>query len=603
MKSPAREFRGGGGRFGAPEQKAPLRGGIRALLKLMLPYILAYKGRLLLIIALVIVSNLILLCIPTYTGRVVDAIGLGQGQVDFPAIYRFTGMILLFSFIGWLLEVVRNTLMTRVTQRIIFELRQSVFGHLLRLPLSFLESNTKGDLISRISMDIDQISETITSDVITTLTGLVTILGALVMMVQLSPALSAIFLIIIPLIILTARFISRRSRRLFRQKKIQFAQMSAHAEEMITAQKTVKLFGLEEYNRKTYEQLSADYEKAGQEAEFSSSQMMPSMNGFNNFSFLLISVLGGLLFLSGKISIGSISSFIIYSKKFTSPITEIANLYGTFQSALSSCDRINFLLSQPEEEDLGTAEPERLRGDVQFQNVSFSYEPGVPVLEHISFHAAPGEKIAIVGETGSGKTTLMNLLLRFYNCESGRILIDGMDIRSLPLHTLRRSFALVLQENFIFEMSIEENIDYAAHSDDQARIRQAAREVEMDDYISSLPQGYETPLSGDSDKLSQGQRQLLTIARALMVHPQLFIFDEATSSVDTRTEQRVKEVMDRVMEGKTSFVIAHRLSTILSADRILVIQDGRLIEQGTHRQLLERRGTYYEMYQSQFASI
>lgn len=602
MKSPVREIKGGG-RPSAPEQKVPLRGGMRALIKLMLPYILAYKLQLLLVAILVITSNLLLLCIPTYTGRVVDAIGLGQGQVDFPAIYRLIGMILLVSLTGWLLEVARNTLMTHTTQRIIFELRQSVFHHLLHLPLSFLESNTKGDLISRISMDIDQISETITSDVIAVLTGVVTITGALVMMVRLSPAMSAIFLLIIPLIILTARFISRRSRRLYRQKKIQFALLSAHAEEMITAQKTVKLFGLEEDNLQAYRRLSASYRKAGQEADFSSSQMMPSMHAFNNLSFLLISILGCFLFLNGKISIGSISSFIIYSKKFTSPITEIANLYGTFQSALSSCDRINFLLSQPEEKDLGRSEPDKLLGDVRFEDVSFAYEPGVPVLEHISFHAAPGEKIAIVGETGSGKTTLMNLLLRFYDCGSGRITIDGVDIRELPLRYLRRSFALVLQENFIFEMSIGENIGYAAGQQQEGRIRQAAREVEMDSYISSLPEGYRTPLSGDSDKLSQGQRQLLTIARALMVHPQLFIFDEATSSVDTRTEQRVKEVMDRVMQGKTSFVIAHRLSTILSADRILVIQDGRLIEQGTHRQLIERRGVYYEMYQSQFASI
>jgi ATP-binding cassette subfamily B multidrug efflux pump len=600
LKSTMREFKRGGP--GASELNAP-RGGIRALWKLMLPYILAYKGRLLLIIALVILSNLILLCIPTFTGRVVDAIGLGAGQVDFPAIYRLGGIILGLSLAGWLLEVARNTLMTRVTQRIIFELRQTVFGRLLHLPLSFLESNTKGDLISRISMDIDQISETITSDIITTLTGVVTISGALVMMVRLSPPLSCIFLLIIPLIVLTARIISRRSRRLFRQKKIAFALLSAHAEEMITAQKTVKLFGLEGYNLETYEGLSAAYEKAGQEAEFSSSQMMPSMNAINNLSFLLISIAGCLLFLKGSISIGSISSFIIYSKKFTSPITEIANLYGTFQSALSSCDRINYLLSQPEEVDLGQKTPDRLAGRVEFNDVSFSYTPGTPTLEHISFRAEPGEKIAIVGETGSGKTTLMNLLLRFYDYDSGSIRIDGADIREMPLRYLRRSFALVLQENFVFEMSIAENIDYAAHSGDSGRIRQAAREVEMDGYIASLPLGYETPLNGDSDKLSQGQRQLLTIARALMVRPQLFIFDEATSSVDTRTEQRVKEVMDRVMEGKTSFIIAHRLSTILSADRILVIQNGRLIEQGTHAELLEKHGVYYEMYQSQFASI
>lgn len=602
MKSPVREIKGSA-RPGAPEQKVPLRGGIRALIKLMLPYILAYKLQLLLVALLVIVSNLILLCIPTYTGQVVDAIGLGQGQVDFPSIYRLIGSILLVSLTGWLLEVARNTLMTRTTQRIIFELRQSVFHHLLHLPLSFLESNTKGDLISRIAMDIDQISETITSDVIAVLTGVVTIAGALVMMVRLSPAMSALFLLIIPLVILAARFISRRSRRLFRQKKIQFALLSAHAEEMITAQKTVKLFGLEEYNLQAYRRLSADYCKAGQDADFSSSQMMPTMHAFNNLSFLLISILGCLLFLKGKISIGSISSFIIYSKKFTSPITEIANLYGTFQSALSSCDRINFLLSQPVEKDLGCSDPAKLLGDVRFEDVCFAYEPGAPVLEHISFHAAPGEKIAIVGETGSGKTTLMNLLLRFYDCGSGRITIDGVDIRELSLRYLRRSFALVLQENFIFEMSIGDNIGYAAGNEEKERIRQAAREVEMDAYISSLPEGYDTPLSGDSDKLSQGQRQLLTIARALMVHPQLFIFDEATSSVDTRTEQRVKEVMDRVMRGKTSFVIAHRLSTILSADRILVIQNGRLIEQGTHQQLIGQRGVYYEMYQSQFASI
>ena len=595
------------GRIGIDEastQKATVKGVFTAL-KPLGKYVKRYLPRLLTVAALVILSNVLALSIPVFTGRAIDAIQPGSGATDFPAIFRNGLWILLVALITWVLESVRNLMMLHSAQAVIFDIRSDVFIHLSRLPLSFFDKTEKGDIMSRVSVDIDNISETISNDVITLLTGFSTVVGALIMMLAISPPLTLVFVVTIPMMLLTSRSISKRTRILFRDRKRSFGMLSGNTEEMVTAQKTVKVFGLEDYSIDTFLQESERLAQKSQSAEFLSSTMMPCMNFINNLNFLLISIFGCLLYFRGGISIGDISSFIIYSKKFAGPIVETANLFNTIQSSIAACDRVFAILKQPVEPDTlkpAARLPQEIQGAVAFENVSFSYIKGTPVIQNVSFTAPPGESVAIVGATGSGKTTLISLLLRFYEPDSGRITIDGIDIQSLPLAYLRRQFALVLQDNWLFDGTISENIGYAADCTDPDRIRQAVRDVEMEDYLAMQPQGCDTLLSSDSSGLSQGQKQLLTIARAMLCNPPMLIFDEATSSVDTQTEAKVKTVVDRVMENRTTFIIAHRLSTILNADKILVVKNGRIVECGSHQVLMRKKGAYYDIYQSQFAA-
>lgn len=583
---------------------------IASMILLMKPYILKHKWSLILVIILVITSNMLLLSIPSVTGKMIDSIGLGQGKVDFKVLGIAAASIVLLSLAGWLFEFIRNLIMTKTAQAIVFELRQTVFAHLIKLPISFIESNMKGDLMSRISIDIDNISETISSDIITIFTSIVTIFVAFAMMLSISPYLTIIFVVSVPVMLMASRYISGKSRKLFRKKKMQFAALCAHSEEMLTAQKTIKLFGMEDYNTNQYNAISEKLNETGTEADFFSSTMMPTMNFFNNLTFVAISIMGCALLLQGKISIGNISSFIIYSKRFTSPIVETANVYNTLQSAMASCERIYYLLNQEQEKEKDISDnisnlnaPTTVKGEVVFKDVCFSYVKDTPVIKNLSFSVKPGQRVAIVGATGSGKTTITNLLLRFYQADSGAITIDGMNVNDIALSTLRRYYALVLQDNFLFEATVRENIDYAAETGDLERIQAAIDEVEMTEYVQDLPHNFDTMLSNNANNMSVGQKQLLTIARILMTDTSMLIFDEATSSVDTKTEKKIKIATEKLMEGKTSFIIAHRLSTILNCDLILVMSNGVLVEVGTHQQLMEKKNTYYEMYQMQFKEI
>lgn len=572
------------------------------VLKPLVKYIMKYKWRLMLVIIFMVISNLLQLAIPKFTGEIIDAIGLKNAHIDYSLMARYAVYIVAVALASFLFEWTRNKIMVITSQSLVYDLRNDVFNHLMHLPVAFFDKTTKGDIMSRVSVDVDNISETISSDMLTLLTGVVTIVGAFAMMAAISPILLLVFVVTIPMMFFTSRTIKRRTRVLFRNKKIHFANLCAHAEEMITSQKTVKVFGLENYNVNKFKDISEQLADSGQKAEFLSSTMMPSMNLINNLNFLFISIIGCVLFFANKITIGNISSFILYSKKFSSPIVEIANLFNTIQSSLAACERVFAILKEPVEED--TAAPEfnkEIKGNVCFENVSFSYIKDTPVIKDLSFVVKQGQKIAIVGSTGSGKTTLISLLLRFYNVDSGKITIDGIDIRDIPLAVLRKSFALVLQDSWLFEGSIKENIGYAADCTDSERIQQAIEDVKMGDYLSKQPDGLDTILSADTSELSQGQRQLLTIARAILYNPPFVIFDEATSSIDTKTEEKIKEVTGKVMEGKTSFIIAHRLSTIIGADIIMMIRNGTLCEIGSHQELMEKKGEYFQMYQSQFA--
>jgi ATP-binding cassette subfamily B protein len=376
---------------------------------------------------------------------------------------------------------------------------------------------------------------------------------------------------------------------------------------MLTAQRTIKAYGLEKYNEARFREISEDLCTKGIDAEFQSSMMMPSMNAINNLNFTLICVIGAILVLRGDISVGAISAFALYSKKFANPIVETANIINMFQTSLAACDRVFTILHADVEPDValppkrGAQKPV---GHLAFENVGFSYVPDVPVIRDMNITIEPGQCVAVVGATGSGKTTLISLLLRFYDVSTGRITLDGRDVRDYPLRELRRAFALVLQDSWLFEGTVYENIGYAAPPEVATKeaIRKICEEIKVDGFIRTLADGYDTVLMNDSGNLSQGQRQLLNIARAFLCDPPVFILDEATSSVDSLLEKQIQEVTDRVIRGKTSIIIAHRLSTILRADKILVMQDGVVIEQGSHTQLMEKGGRYRELYESQFAS-
>lgn len=577
----------------------------------LLQYMMRYKFRLLVILLIVIAGNLLALLVPKITGIMVDSLDIMRGgAIDFNSLIQNGIYITLVSVAVWGLSAAQNQLMLKTAQNIVVDLRHDVFQKLMRLPVSYFDNNTKGNIISIVSTDVDNISDTVSSDAITLITGFVTVVGALIMMLSINFYLTLIFVVTIPMMFLFARIISKKARRLFRIKKANFGRMCGYSEEMITAQKTIKVYGLEDYNRENFYDVSRELQESGSKAEFTSSMMMPTMNSINNLNFVSICAIGAFLVLSGKLTIGDISSFVMYSKKFSHPIIDTANIINMLQTTLAACDRVFSIINAPTEPDNAKLpeeackKPSEIRGEIRLDHVRFSYVPDTPVLRDISLTVEPGQKIAIVGATGSGKTTIISLLLRFYDIDSGSITIDGVDIRDIPLHRLRSYFALVLQDSWLFEGSVMENIGYAAPPErrEPETVRQLCRQIEVDDFIESLPDGYDTILRSDSGGLSQGQKQMLNIARTFLCDPPIFILDEATSSVDTLTESKIKIVTDKVTENKTSIIIAHRLSTILNADKIIMMKDGEIREVGTHEELMERGGLYKELYESQFAS-
>lgn len=583
---------------------------MRQSFKQLIGYLLPYKIQFGFVCIIVVIANILSLRIPYITGQMVDAIGLGTGKVDFDFIMKGSISILAIAAFTWALSVVQNLLMLKTAQSVVLDLRHDVFSRLLRLPVAYFDGTTKGNIISIISTDIDNISETVSADVITLLTGGVTVVSALGFMLEISGWMTCIFIVTVPMMFISAKFISRKSRVLFRRKKIDYGELCGYAEEMITAQKTVKVYGIEEYNKENFFGISGRLKQSGSKAETMSSMLMPSMNAINNLNFTLICIIGTILVLKGELSIGSISTFVLYSKRFAGPIIDTANVMNMFQVALAACDRVFGILNHEVEKDEPTLSLEmckpiqEVKGEVVFQDVSFTYDGASEVLKHINLTIKPGEKIAIVGATGSGKTTLISLLMRFYDVTEGCIQIDGVDIRQMPLDYLRQHFAMVLQESWLFGGSIYENISYGIKTEgiDKERIQALCEEIGVDEFISALPNGYDTLLTGDLGSLSAGQKQLINIARTFMCNPPLYILDEATSSVDPLTEIKIKEVTDKVTKGKTSFIIAHRLSTILEADRILVMKDGQIVEQGNHEELLTQGGLYKELYESQFIS-
>ncbi len=576
-------------------------------------YLFRYKGMFMCVVVIVIASNLLALVIPQVTGIIVDALNLGKGAIDFDTVLRNVLYIVLIGLGTYVLSVLQGLLMLRTAQNVVVDLRHDVFSKLSRLPVSFFDGNTKGNILAILVEDIDNISETVSSDAITLLTGLVTLVGAIWMMLLISPRLTLVFVVTVPIMIVVAGVVKNKARILFRIKKNWFGKLCGYAEEMITAQKTIKVYGIEEYNERKFDEMSESLRVSGSKAEFVSSTMMPQMNFINNLNYIGICAFGALLAVSGGISIGNISTFTLYAKKFSAPIVDTANIVNMLQATLAACDRVFSVLNaepEPDQPMLPPAgatfpKPSEIRGEIEFKHVNFAYNPDTPVLEDISFTVKPGEKVAIVGATGSGKTTIISLLMRFYECTDGEITIDGINIRTIPLATLRSYLALILQDSWLFEDTVLNNIAYAAPPERRSpeKVKALCRDITVDEFINTLPQGYDTMLRADSGGLSQGQKQLMSIARTFLCDPPVFILDEATSSVDTLTERHIQRVTANVTRGKTSIIIAHRLSTIRGADRIIVMKDGRIREVGSHDELIARNGMYANLYRSQFAEI
>ena len=527
---------------------------------------------------------------------------LDPAGIDFGALGGLLGVLvgiyIVSSIFGW----IQAYIMAGVTQRTVLALRTEVDAKLGRLPLRYFDSHPRGDLLSRVTNDIDNIGQSLQQSLTQLITSLLTIVGVLIMMVLISPILAVVSLLAVPASLAVTLFIVRRSQQQFVAQWASTGALNGHVEEMHTGHAIVKAFGRQQEAIEVFDRENERLYEASQKAQFVSGIIQPAMTFISNLNYVAIAVIGGLRVAAGQLSIGDVVAFIQYSRQFTFPIIQVASIVNVLQSAVASAERVFELLDEPEESaDPAVATPlDHPVGAVRFEDVSFRYLPDQPLIDGLSLDVPAGATIAIVGPTGAGKTTLVNLLMRFYELDGGRITIDGVDTRDLSRDVLRRAFGMVLQDTWLFHGTIRENIAYGRLDALDVDLQAAAAAAHVDHFVRTLPDGYETVIDDDATNLSAGEKQLLTIARAFLADPPILILDEATSSVDTRTEVLIQKAMARLMTGRTTFVIAHRLSTIRDADTILVMEHGQIVEQGTHDALLARGGAYADLYQSQF---
>lgn len=597
---------GGAIRVGRPVVKPKQ---FRGTLKRLWSFLGRERKLLILILGLLLASSLLGLAGPYLLGVAVNAMDGGAGTVKFRVLETALLALGAAYLADACLTLTQSWLMAGVAQRVTAALRRAMFGKLQKLPLAFFDSRPHGEVMSRLSNDIDQVSQTVSQTTTQLMAGVLTIAGSLFMMLWLSPLLTLATLITVPLVFVLAKSITKRTGPLYKAQQAELGRLNGLMEETISGLQVVKAFNREERTIEEFDEVNGRLYHVGLKAQISTGFLMPLLNVINNLGFVTVVVAGGLLALKGSITVGVIASFIGYSRQFVRPLNEMANVYNMLQSGIAGAERAFEVLDEQEEpEDASDALEMDLAsrpssGHVIFEEVSFGYRPDAPILKDVSFEAPAGSSIALVGPTGAGKTTIVNLLTRFYDTTSGQIRIDGTDIRSYTRDSLRSGFGIVLQDTYLFAGSIRENIKYGRPEASDEEMMEAARLANADAFIRQMPLGYDSELAENGSNLSQGQRQLLAIARVMLAKPSILILDEATSSIDTRTELHIQDALLKLMKGRTSFVIAHRLNTIRDADMIMVIENGEIVERGSHEELLRRQGAYSRMFAGSFGGL
>ena len=576
---------------------------VRYVLRNLWKYLYRYRFGMFAVLALSLLSNVLALLGPRLSGAAIDAITGGE-HVNFPSVYRYALLMLAFYAVSAGLSFLISVYMVRLSQKIVSAMRCDAFQSISRLPVGFTDRHAIGDILSVISYDIDTLSTSLAHDVVQILSSVVTVVGSLYMMLTISPLLILVFAVTIPLSVFITRFITSRTRPLFRARSRKLGELNGFVEEMLSGLKTAKAYNREDYTIDRFNKKNEEAVQAYYKSEYYGATTGPSVSFVNNLSLSLVSVFGALLYLWRYMSLGDVSSFVLYSRKFSGPINEVANIIAELQSALAAGERVFRLIDEPPEtpDAPDAVELENAQGLVEMKNVSFGYEKNRVILHDLSLVAKPGSVTAIVGPTGAGKTTIINLLMRFYDRLSGEILIDGRPIEKYTRKSLRKNFAMVLQDTWLFGGTVYENIAYGNPNATLEDVKRAAERARISYFIEQLPNGYDTVLTENGGNISKGQKQLLTIARAMLLDASMLILDEATSNVDTQTEIRIQDAMLQLMKNKTCFVIAHRLSTIQNADNILVLDHGDIVEQGTHDELMTCGGFYKKLYQAQFES-
>jgi len=566
-------------------------------LKRLLGYFVAEKKMLVMLILAVVVVVVCSVYAPRLQSNAIDAITQGEWKSLTPILITMVIVYIIHSLCTFL----QSKLSAILSQNIVARMRKDLFSCIVNLPIKYLDMNSHGDIMSRMTNDVENISTTVSQSMSSLFSGILTIIGTVVMMVALCPQLAVLSCVTVILTIVATKFLSKAMRVFFRKRQVLLGQLNGNVEEMVTGYKTVVAYNRQQAVVSDFDGVSDELTKVGIIAEILGGSMGPVMNVINNIGFVIIAAFGGYFAINHIISIGVISAFIVYAKQFGRPIDELAQIYGQIQTAIAGAERVFAVMDEPLEDKSGDKTMDNLKGVIKFENVNFSYTDDKQVLYDFNLEVKAGHKVALVGSTGSGKTTVVNLLMRFYDVDSGRILIDDVNIKDIDCDNLRKNTAIVLQDTVLFADSVKNNLKYSNSEATDEQMYEAARMSNCDNMIRKLPDKYDTKLMSEGENISQGQRQLLSIARAFLAQPKILILDEATSSVDTRTEKHIQDAMVKLMKNRTSLIIAHRLSTIQDADLIVVMDEGRIVETGNHSELLEKKGRYYQLYMTQFA--